>query len=161
VKEQLPFTCRDVHLCSAAWLDEQLSPAEYEFIEEHLQSCPACEEFLQKMAEQEFEAPQLKFVQDDAYWQEMDQVLLEEIDKEEKKQSSLPWPMIVLYAAALLLSLIWGLQHRQRAIHLEKIVDSQQQSLEYWERISQQQTPEDTQNKPVKPVKYVPARMEL
>jgi len=158
VKEQLPFSCRDVQACAAAWLDEQLSPAECEFIEEHLRNCPECEDFLQKMAEQEFEPPQLKFVQDDAFWQDMDQALLAEMEQDEKRRTSFPWSMIALYAAALLLTLIWGLQHRQRAIHLEKIVESQQQSLEYWERISQQQEPEDKQ---IRPVKYVPARMEL
>jgi predicted anti-sigma-YlaC factor YlaD len=158
VKEQLPFTCRDVHVCAAAWLDEQLSPAEYEFIEEHLRNCPECEGYLQKMAEQEFEAPQLKFVQDEAYWQNMDQALLEELEQEEKRRTPIPWSMIALYAAALLLSVLWGVQHRQRASHLEKIVESQQQSLEYWERISQKALKEDEQ---IKPVKYVPARMEL
>jgi hypothetical protein len=88
----------------------------------------------------------------------MDQALLAELEQDEKRRTSFPWSMIALYAAALLLTLIWGLQHRQRAIHLEKIVESQQQSLEYWERISQQQEPEDKQ---IRPVKYVPARMEL
>lgn len=158
MKEQLPFTCRDVHVCSAAWLDEQLSPAEYEFIEEHLRNCPECEGYLQKMAEQDFEAPQLKFVQDEVYWQDMDQALLEELEQEEKRRTPIPWSMIALYAAALLLSVLWGVQHRQRAIHLEKIVESQQQTLEYWERISQQ-TPKEGEQ--IKPVKYVPVRMEL
>ena len=158
MKEQLPFTCRDVQACAAAWLDEQLSPAECEFIEEHLRNCSECEDFLQQLAEQEFEPPQLKFVQDDAYWQDMDQALLAELEQDEKRRSSIPWPMVFLYAAALLLSVFWGLQHRQRAVHLEKIVESQQQSLEYWEKISQQKTSEDKQ---VKPVKYVPARMDL
>jgi predicted anti-sigma-YlaC factor YlaD len=158
VKEQLPLTCRDVQACSAAWLDEQLSPAECEFMEEHLRSCEECEEFIQQLAEQNFEPPQLKFVQDEAYWQDMDQALLTELQQEERRRASLPWGMMALYVAALILTMIWGLQHRQRAIHLEKIVESQQQSLEHWEKISQQQSSDDSQ---IRPAKYVPARMEL
>ena len=36
MNDGLKIQCRHVQLCAAAWLDGQLSPAEAEFLEEHL-----------------------------------------------------------------------------------------------------------------------------
>ena len=160
MKERLHFRCVDVQVSAAAWLDGQLSPAEAEFMEEHLQNCSKCEGFIATLAEQDFEAPDIKIAQDDHFWQDMDQILEDEFVLVEKERSNLPWPMLALYAATLLLSLLWGLQHRQRAVHLEKIVENQQHSLEYWEKLSQQNVQKEGEET-VRPVKYVPARMEL
>jgi anti-sigma factor RsiW len=155
----LRFQCSDVHICAAAWLDGQLSPAESEFMEEHLSSCTKCEKLILKMNEQLLTPPTLRLIQDDNYWREMDEVLALELHEAEKKsQRKLPWRVLALYAAALILTVLWGLHHRQRAVTLEQVVERQQRTLEHLERISAQ--PESPKTYVV-PAKYVPARMEL
>ena len=155
----LKIQCSDVQMCAAAWLDGQLSPAESEFMEEHLSQCPKCEDLLARMSEQRLEPPKLKLIQDDAYWREMDKVLADELSlaQQESKQK-INWKVVSLYAAALLLSVLWGVHHRQRAITLEQVVENQQRTLEHLERISAH--PESPKTYVV-PAKYVPARMEL
>jgi anti-sigma factor RsiW len=155
----LRFQCSDVHLCAAAWLDGQLSPAESEFMEEHLASCAECTELIAKMNEQLLEPPKLRLIQDDNYWREMDEVLAQELEEAEKKSlRSIPWKVLALYAAVLMLSILWGTHHRQRAITLQQLVERQQRTLEHLERISAQP---ETPKTYVVPAKYVPARMEL
>jgi hypothetical protein len=64
--------------------------------------------------------------------------------------------MILFYAAVLLLTIMWGWHHKQRANHLERIVYTQQQTLEQLERVS---NPSLTgQNAKVS---YHPTKMEL
>ena len=155
----LRFQCSDVLLCAAAWLDGQLSPAESEFMEEHLSQCSKCEELVLRMSEQELEPPQLRLIQDNDYWSEMDDVLATELEEAQRiSQRKMPWKVLALYAAALLLSVLWGAHHRQRANTLEEMVESQQRTLEHLERISAQ--PETPKTYMV-PTKYVPAKMEL
>jgi hypothetical protein len=158
VKGRVPFSCSDVRYCAAAWLDEQLSPAESEFMEQHLNCCPECEDFVGALAEQDFSPPNVKLIEQDHFWDTMDQALEEEFLQSNQREQQFSRAALIVYAAALVLSVLWGVHHRQRAIHLERIVDSQQQSLEHWERITQQA---ESGKKTVQPVKYVPARMEL
>ena len=58
----LRFDCQDVRLCAAAWLDGQLSPAESEFMEEHISQCQQCEELIAQMAEQDLKPPKLRII---------------------------------------------------------------------------------------------------
>lgn len=159
----LPFTCRDVELCAAAYLDAQLSPAEEEMVEEHLERCDACADMIDAMAAQRLKPPRLQLLQENDYWEEMDAVLQAELDRAElKQQPKFSKQSFVLYAAILLLTVLWGWHHRQRAIHLERIVYTQQQTLEQLERVS---TPSlhdrgKGENVDVK-VSYRPAKMEL
>ena len=158
----LRFTCRDVELCAAALLDAQLSPAEEELVEEHLEHCDACAEMIDAMDAQRLKPPRLQILQENDYWEEMDAVLQAELDKAELEQPKLSKQSIVLYAAILLLTVLWGWHHRQRAMHLERIVYTQQQTLEQLERVS---TPTlydrgQGENVDVK-VSYRPTKMEL
>jgi predicted anti-sigma-YlaC factor YlaD len=68
VNDHLPLQCSDVKLLAVAWLDEQLSPAESEFMEEHLKNCSECDAFIHSLAQQKFDLPQLNIVENDAYW---------------------------------------------------------------------------------------------
>ena len=71
----LPFTCRDVEICAAALLDAQLSPAEEEMVEEHLEHCDACAQMIDAMDAQRLKPPRLQILQENDYWEEMDAVL--------------------------------------------------------------------------------------
>ena len=72
----LPFTCRDVEVCAAALLDAQLSPAEEEMVEEHLEHCDACAEMIDAMDAQRLKLSRLQIMlQENDYWEEMDAVL--------------------------------------------------------------------------------------
>jgi hypothetical protein len=69
---------------------------------------------------------------------------------------------MVLYVAILLLTVLWGWHHRQRAIHLERIVYTQQQTLEQLERISTPTLSDKEQGDTMDmKVSYRPAKMEL
>ena len=155
----LRFDCRDVRLCAAAWLDGQLSPAESEFMEEHISQCRQCEELIAQMAEQDLKPPKLRIIQDDEYWREMDETLATELMQAQRaSRRKVSWKVLSLYAAALLLTVFWGIHQRHRANALQEIVENQQRTLEQFERMSAQ--PESPKSYSV-PVKYVPSRMDL
>ena len=159
----LPFTCRDVELCAAAYLDAQLSPAEEEMVEEHLERCDACAEMIDAMDAQRLKPPRLQLLQENDYWEEMDAVLQEELDRAElEQQPKISKQSMVIYAAILILTVLWGWHHRQRAIHLERIVYTQQQTLEQLERVSTPSLHDKGQGENVDvKVSYRPAKMEL
>ena len=159
MNDGLKIQCRDVQLCAAAWLDGQLSPAEAEFLEEHLSQCPSCEEMLNRMSEQPLSPPTLQVVQNDTYWRKMDEALALELSNAQKsndKQTS--WKNKGIYAAALLLMFFWGLHQQQRASDLQQMVEQQQRTLDHLERLATQ--PETPKTYAV-PAKYVPAHLEL
>lgn len=157
--KHLPFSCHDVELCAAALLDGQLSPAEEQLVEEHLESCESCCDLIDALGEQQLEPPRLQIIQNQDYWDEMDAVLQEELERAEEPTAMVTsWPQIALYAAVLLVTMLWGWQQRQRAQHLERIVYTQQQTLEHLERAMIQDVP---QNTPSKTVSYTPTKLEL
>jgi hypothetical protein len=162
VGTHLPFTCRDVEICAAALLDGQLSPAEEEMVGDHLEHCDACAGLIDALETQRLKPPRIKLIQDNDYWEEMDVVLQSELDRAEQEQQGIPPKTILLYAAILLLSLAWGWHQRQRAEHLERIVYTQQQTLEQLERISVPSTKGalvETSEKAH--TSYKPAKLEL
>ena len=155
--KHLPFSCRDVELCAAALLDGQLSPAEEQLVEEHLMNCEACCELIDTLAEQQLEPPRLQIIQRQDYWDEMDTVLQEELERaEEPKTMVISWPQIVVYAAVLILTILWGWQQHKRAQQLERIVYTQQQTLEHMERAMIHEAPSQTQT-----IVYTPTKLEL
>ena len=160
MSDGLKIQCIDVQLCAAAWLDGQLSPAESEFLEEHLSQCPSCEELLNRMSEQPLSPPTLQVVQNDAYWRKMDEALAAELSKaqEGSNDHGVSWKSVGMYVAAILLIFLWGLHHQQRASTLEQMVEQQQRTLEHLERLATQ--PESPKTYVV-PAKYVPAHLEL
>ena len=137
VGTHLPFTCREVEACAAALLDAQLSPAEEEMVEEHLERCDRCADLIDAMDAQRIKPPRIQLIQQNDYWEDMDAVLQSELDRAETDaQSPVSKQKSLFYAAVLLLTAMWGWHHKQRANHLERIVYTQQQTLEQLERIS-------------------------
>ena len=159
----LPFTCRDVELCAAAYLDSQLSPSEEEMVEQHLERCDSCADMIDALDAQRLKPPRLQLLQENDYWEEMDAVLQAELDRAElEQQPKVSNRAMVLYAAILLLTVLWGWHHRQRAIHLERIVYTQQQTLEQLERVATPSVYDKGQEENVDvKVSYRPAKMEL
>ena len=159
MNKQIAFGCQDIRICAAALLDGQLSPAEEQLVDEHLYACTKCSEFIGQLEEQDLQPPNLQIIQDDVYWSEMDAALHAELDAAEQKSvakmsdqvSNKKW--LWFYAAALLLSILWGSYEHQRVAELEYIVQAQQQTLE---KLANQV---DERNS--KSVIYVPAKMEL
>ena len=106
--KHLPFSCNDVELCAAALLDGQLSPAEEQLVEEHLETCEACCDLINVLSEQQLEPPRLQIIQTQDYWDEMDAVLQEELERaEESTAMVISWPQIALYAAVLIVTVLW------------------------------------------------------
>ena len=158
MKNHLPFTCHDIQSCAVALLDEQLSPAEVEMVEEHLQHCQNCAELVDSLDEQRLHPPNLQIIQDEAYWEEMDSVLQAELESAERPKKPRVTPIqMIFYAAALLCTCSWGWYNRERASHLERVVYTQQQTLEQLERVSVPSTPSLPQDRPT----YIPARVDL
>ena len=154
--KHLPFSCTDVEICAAAILDGQLSPAEEQLVEEHLMHCSACCDLIDALGEQRLEPPRIQIIQQQDYWDEMDAVLQEELERaEEDTPMTFSWSQLALYAAVLLLTLAWGWQQRQRAQQLERIVYTQQQTLEHLERVTIQDSSNATQT-----VVYTPTKLE-
>jgi predicted anti-sigma-YlaC factor YlaD len=144
-------------------LDAQLSPSEEEMVEEHLERCDICAEMIDAMDSQRLKPPRLQLLQENDYWQEMDAVLQSELDRAElEQQPKLSKQSMMLYAAILFLTVLWGWHHRQRAIHLERIVYTQQQTLDQLERVSTPSTYSKDRGENVDiNVSYRPAKMEL
>ena len=139
MSDGLKIQCRDVQLCAAAWLDGQLSPAESEFLEEHLAQCSSCEQLLNRMSEQRLSPPTLQVVQNDMYWRKMDEALAQELNNAQRNnEREVSWKSRGIYAAALLLVFFWGLHHLDRLA-------------------TQPETPKTY----TVPAKYVPAHLEL
>ena len=69
--KHLPFSCHDVELCAAALLDGQLSPAEEQLVEEHLESCESCCDLIDALGEQQLGPPRLQIIQNQDYWDEI------------------------------------------------------------------------------------------
>ena len=154
--KHLSFTCQDVKVCSAAFLDGQLSPSEEMLMEDHLAQCDACATQMEHLAEQQIQPPRIQLIQNKEYWAEMDAVLQEELERNETSVVKNVSNYIVLVAIILLTSLYWGVYNYQRAQQLEEIVLRQQHTIELLEKISVQQDNSATQK-----VLYIPAKMEL
>ena len=132
-------------------------------VEEHLGRCDACADMIDAMDTQRLKPPRLQLLQENDYWEEMDAVLQAELDRAElQQQPTFSKQSMMLYAAMLLLTILWGWHHRQRAIHLERIVYTQQQTLEQLERVSSPSVYDKEQGEHVDvKVSYRPAKMEL
>ena len=154
--------CEVVREKAAAWLEEELSPAETDMIAEHLDKCEECVAFFHSLEQIDLTPPKLRFTTSDDYWQSMDKVLSHEIDVQEKGGKSKPyvmWEFWVLAASALLI-LSWGIYQYQQVSALEQLVESQQRDLERLQRTYAQ--PASPRAQPyVMPAVHIPSRMEL
>ncbi|MBL8618001.1 MAG: zf-HC2 domain-containing protein [Deltaproteobacteria bacterium] len=121
--------CKTVADRLAAWLDGELAPAERQWLEQHIERCPACAERAAALAEQQEAlaalAPTPAALQrPDHFWASMDQRLDAELSAMElratqqarhppapplwRRQHAVGLPAICAYAAALLLLVAFG-----------------------------------------------------
>ena len=160
--------CADIHTLAAAWLDEQLSPAEQELFEAHLESCDACEKFIERLSLQTITPPVIELSRTHDYWAQMDSALVDELDRLEQEQQSntvvAPQRSLVFaLVAVVVLSVLWGWSEHQRAVSLEQQVLHQAQTIEHYERLSAQPSKSSTPSRaPTRSSKrYIPARLDL
>ena len=92
--------CEVVREKAAAWLEEELSPAETDMIAEHLDRCEQCVAFVHSLEQIDLTPPKLRFTTSDDYWQSMDKVLGHEMDVQEKGGKSRPYVMWEFWALA-------------------------------------------------------------
>ena len=158
----------------AAYLDGQLGAAETEQVDTHLERCETCAETAAALGEQRFaplDASEKSRICDaDGFWSGMEDRLGRELAAMDVRASPLPvWhrrrvrlpvPMVMAYAAALLLAVAWGVQHQQRSAEAEQVAKRLGQQLEQERRLAAQpkspQRPTGTSTYRV--VKHTPQR---
>ncbi len=113
----------------AAYLDGQLGSAESELLEAHLERCPDCVGLADAMSGQEFapltEQERANICGAEDFWGAMDCALNPALEKLSPtcatrvdwvhRRVTLPLPMVLAYAAAFGLAVIWGANHMVRA----------------------------------------------
>ena len=160
--------CADIHTLAAAWLDEQLSPAEQELFETHLESCAACQKFIERLSLQTIAPPVIELSRAHDYWQQMDAALVDELDRLEQEQQVVNATGVTPHratvfalVAVLMLSFLWGISEHRRAVSLEQQVLHQAQTIEHYERLSAQPSKSSTPPRARSSKRYVPARLDL
>ena len=131
--------CEIVRDRSAAWLDDELSPAETDVIAEHLEKCKECSTLYEQLSLIDIKPPKLRVVANDNYWAAMDRELSKAMDDAgtPRKQVFPAWQVIAL-AACLILSIFWGYQQNMQVVELEQVIHNQQKDIERMQRISAQ-----------------------
>ena len=124
-----PMDCRTAHDLMAGFLDGELSPGHQELLTEHLQHCAACSVLHDALAGQNLSARPIQPMGAE-FWAGMDEVLLAEMDAtasatptvpplQRHRHRRYPSPARLLYVAALLGALGWGL-YAQHRLHLSQ-----------------------------------------
>ena len=141
----------------AAFIDGELAPAEAEQFTQHIERCTVCAQIVIRMEAQKFmplSAREKQAVCGTAdFWASMDSGLLDELNQVgASRDRATPWygrrvglpaPMVVMYAAAMLLAIAWGVQQQERAELAEGSVEHLGKQLEQERRtVVQPATPE-------------------
>lgn len=159
----------------AAFLDGELAPAEHQQFSLHIERCEICTQMVVQLEAQRFmplSAEQKSSIcGPPAFWNDMDSVLCAHMDQMVVEQTislgpwyrrrvGLPTPMLVAYAAAMVLAVVWGLQQRERAMAAEVSVEHLGQQLEQERRLAAQPTAPQAPggNGQYKVVTYTPQR---
>ena len=156
----------------AAFIDGELAPAEVEQFAVHIERCELCAQVLIKMEAQRFmplsDAEKSAICDGPSFWSKMDVELCAGLDQMSvecvvvtpwhKRRVGMPAPMILAYAAAMLLAVAWGIQQQERAQLAEGSAEHLGKQLEQERRLANQPVP--SQGTPdggrYKAVKYVP-----
>lgn len=167
--------CTVVSSRVAAFLDCELAPADHERFSLHLESCDRCTQVVIQMEAQRFaplnEKEKAGICGRDGFWTDMDSVLMTHMDQMvlsktaclgpwHKRRVGMPVPMLVAYAAAMLLAVAWGLQQQDRAQVAELASEHLGQQLEQEKRLAAQPVtpPKGQGNGTYKVVTYTPER---
>jgi len=139
----------------AAFLDGELAPAESEQFSMHIERCEDCTQIVIRLEAQRFVPLSTQEKESicgpAAFWGEMDSVLCAHMDQIVvehtvclgpwySRRVGLPTPMLVAYAAAMMLAVIWGMQQRERAMTAEVSAEHLGQQLEQERRLAAQPT---------------------
>ena len=167
--------CVTTHERVAAYLDGELAPAEAEQVAIHIEQCSTCANMVKSLQAQCFKplsASEKEFVcarQD--FWDDMDAVLCVQMDEMAGGRAvrvrgwyshrvGMPAPMVMAYAAAMVLAVAWGMQQRERALAAEVSIEHLGQQLEAERRaVAQPVVPQQAQpSGKIKVVTYTPQR---
>jgi len=144
------MNCTDVTERIAAHLDGQLSPGESELVGLHLDGCPDCHALTEALMAQDFD-PLSQEEKDqgcsaDGFWDSMDVALKRELEgigpvdaapgRWRGRRVGLPVSVVLAYAAAMLLAVVWGLQNMDRADSAEVAVKELERQLEQEARLA-------------------------
>ncbi len=159
----------------AAYLDGELAPAEVQQFSMHIERCEDCTQIVIQLEAQRFiplsPQEQAAICGPTAFWGDMDSVLGAHMDQMVvqhtvrlgpwyRRRVGLPVPMLVAYAAAMLLAVAWGMQQSDRAVAAEISAEHLGQQLEQERRLAAQPTaPQGTSGSgQYKVVTYTPQR---
>jgi anti-sigma factor RsiW len=159
----------------AAFLDGELAPAEVEQFSLHIERCEDCTQIVIRLEAQRFvplsAREKTSICGPPAFWGDMDSVLCTHMDQMVIEQTvclgpwysrriGLPTPMLVAYAAAMLLAVAWGMEQRERALAAEVSADHLGQQLEQERRLAAQPTTPQSEggSGQYKVVTYTPQR---
>jgi len=148
--------CAKVSTRIAAFLDGELAPAEVEQFSVHIERCTVCAQIVIQLEAQRFMPLSCReksaICEKDGFWGEMDSKLCAQLDDMSmpavvvavpwySRSVGLPAPMIVAYAAAMLLAVAWGMQQQERAQSAEVSVDHLGKQLEQERRLVNKPAP--------------------
>lgn len=148
--------CVFVRTRVAAFIDGELAPAEVEQFAVHIDRCTVCAELVVSIEAQRFmplsTQEKSEMCGSPSFWSKMDASLCGELDQMTMQHGSVvrPWyrrsvgmpaPMVVAYAAAMLLAVAWGIQQQERALAAEGSVEHLGKQLEQERRMVNQPVP--------------------
>ncbi len=157
----------------AAFVDGELESCECERFVLHIETCDPCTQIVIQIEAQRFSplsADQRRSIcERGAFWGEMDTELNGHLDALvvapvgpwHRRRGGLPVPMVVAYAAAILLAVVWGVQQQERAQLAELASEHLGQQLEKERRLAAQPgviTPPVSGDGSYKVVTYAPER---
>lgn len=157
----------------AAFLDGELEPTEHERFMTHIDACDACTRVVVKLEAQRFspmDAVERKAICGrEGFWGDMDSVLSTHVDQMvltktaclgpwHARRVGMPIPMVVAYAAAMLLAVAWGVQQQDRAATAEMASEHLGQQLEAERRLAAQPSAQPGGASTYKAVAYTPER---
>lgn len=162
-------SCETVQQRAVAWLEEQLAPAELEQIGMHIETCEDCAGYVAKLDAIDLRPPRVHHAHPSRkqnFWDNMDVHLRSEMsvlyepEPDQNYRQSRSSRLLYVFAAGLVLSLIWGAKQHQKVNELHTQIQMQQREIERMERMFA--TPPQPQVLPKTQFSvHVPARMEL
>lgn len=157
----------------AAFLDGALGSSDSESFVLHIEACSPCSKIVMEIEAQRFVPLTLEQKNEicgrEKFWDDMDSVLCAHLDQMvlaktaclgpwHRRKVGLPLPMVMAYAAAMLLAVAWGAQQRDRAMKAEVASEHLGQELESERRLAAQPVPEQPRGSTYKVVNYTPQR---
>lgn len=167
--------CTTVTSRVAAFLDGELAPADSEHFVLHIEACDQCTQIVIKLEAQRFvplnSEERTSICGRVEFWGDMNSVLGTHMDQMvlaktaclgpwHRRRLGMPIPMVVAYAAAMLLAVAWGAQQRGRAMTAELATEHLGQQLEQERRLAAQPSvdPANQGKSAYKVVNYTPER---